>query len=94
MMSAEYQGFEGGAGTFPYYCKFHVASGMKGTVTVNRRSSTFRGYSCLGTPHPYRARERSRVCFMARAPCSTSAPIGPATSFGSTSVIHTSRVRP
>lgn len=23
------------AGTFPYYCKIHVASGMKGTVTVN-----------------------------------------------------------
>ena len=23
------------AGTFPYFCRFHVASGMKGTVTVN-----------------------------------------------------------
>ena len=23
------------AGTFPYYCKIHVAYGMKGTVTVN-----------------------------------------------------------
>src|SRR5439155_13860584 len=42
----------------------------------------------------WRSRERSSVSFMARAPCSTRAPIGPTTSFGSTSVIQTTRLRP
>ena len=41
----------------------------------------------------YRASRRSSVSFMARAPCSTRAPIGPTTSFGSTSVIQTTRLR-
>ena len=38
------------------------------------------------------AEASSSVFFMTSAPCSTKAPIGPASSFGNRSVIHTSRV--